>query len=1127
MNPDHVTALDPDRSVVVEACAGSGKTWLLVSRIVRLLLADAAPSQILAITFTRKAAQEMRARLELWLRQLARADDAWIADFLSQRAVPADAIAALIPKARDLFERVLGARPGVTISTFHGWFLDLLQRAPIGEDSAALSLTEQTSQLAEDAWRAFVARVAADADGPLAADFHGLIERHDLHGTRTLCFAFLQRRAEWWAFTDGHADPVAFALDAIAAAMPVAPDADVIGTFVRSVVVREEIDVCIEGMERNGTATDARLAASLRAARSAESDEAAFGFIVDALIAKSTGDPRKRELSGAMQKRLGPEAAATFVETQQRLALRLIDARDHLVEQAMYRTQAAALHCGVALLDELQRLEDTRGQLDFTDAEWRVRQLVMRSEHAAYLLHRLDSRYRHILVDEFQDTNPLQWQTLRTWMQASDEADRRPTVFLVGDPKQSIYRFRRAEARLFARAADYLRDHYGAAPVGQNESRRCAPAVIACVNAVFADQPDYPGFVTHTAHETALPGRVELLPLARASNVVATPVAATIAAPADDAGDIDPDAAAALRDPLTMPVADDELRVRAIEALAVATRIREIVGTWRLRDGSGTRAARFADVMLLARSRTHLETFELALRHAGVPYVTARGGGLLDRLEIGDFLALLRFFVTPFADLDLARALRSPLFSCADEDLIRLATGEGTWWTRLDALADPGPRLDRARRLLARWLPLADRLPVHDLLDRVLFEADAAASYRTAVPVAQREAVAANLRAFLELALTLEAGRYPSLPRFLDALQELRAGRFEEAPDEGVTDAVGDAVRLLTVHGSKGLESPIVFVIDAHRGEREESWEPLIGWPPEDERPGHFSLRTVKAADGVSRRALIDDEKRRAAREELNVLYVAMTRAKQALIVSGSEGAKTISAITWYRRIEMALGAAADAGAATGDDLAAIAHAGDDAPAPAHAAIEAPEVPDAWRQPQPVGSRGNADATPDTDRGERIHWLLEQLAPPAAVADEDWLRARLAIPEDTFRPLLDVAREILARPALRRFFDPAAYVRARNELAFVDRTGELRRMDRVVEFADEAWVLDYKTGAPPDPAQVDAAAAFHAPQLNEYAAALRALLPGVRVRALVIFAAGLHAEIPVADSASGTTAGVL
>lgn len=1090
-------ALDPRRSVVVKACAGSGKTWLLVSRIVRLLLDGAAPSQILAITFTRKAAQEMQARLEAVLREMARADDAGIAALLVERGVHPDSSPALMSRARALFETLLTARPGITIGTFHGWFLEVLQRAPLDSPAAAARLSDQQALLLDDAWQAFVARLAAEPDSATARAFDLLISRYDLHNARQLCRRFVHRRAEWWAFVDGRADPVAYALGAYEGAMPVLPDGDVVTAALADPALRADVGLCIRAFEANASATDLRRAEQLRSALAEPEAPAALERMCEAVFTQK-GEPRKFGVTKKTEKSLGAAEIERITDAHARVVGRLAGVRDALREQWIHATQAAAMRCGAALVDEFQRLKTARALIDFTDAEWRVRELVTDPGHAAFLLHRLDARYRHILVDEFQDTNPLQWQTLRAWIEASAEVDRAPTVFLVGDPKQAIYRFRRAEARLFPRAADWLRERLDAGMVGQNVSRRCAPAVIALVNRVFADNPEYPGFVPHESQDVHVPGRVELLPMAR------VPRNEDEAAAGDDE--------APLRDPLTTPRRDREIRARELEARAVAERIATIVGRWEIRVDGRARPARHADVMLLTRSRTHMQHYEQALREVGIPFVTARGGGLLERLEIQDLGALLRFFITPFADLELARVLRSPLFSCTDEDLVRLARTPGdTWWERLQSCAPEVARLDVAHRLLAGWLPLADRLPVHDLLDRVYFEGDVPARYRAAVPEVMREGVAANLRAFLELALTLDAGRYPSLPRFLDALDEYRDAGPEEAPDEGVPDAAGDTVRLMTVHGAKGLEAPIVCLIDAHRANQAEGYDAFVDWPPEAARPTHFSVRTKKDEEGSARRALFDADRERAEREELNVLYVALTRARQVLIVSGSEGRKPLPGTSWYRRVEAALGAAPDAGIRMGEDLTATAPAPVDVPdAPA---VQDIDVPHTWRHPAPVGERGHDDATPDTERGERIHWLLEHLAPPAPEADEAWLRQQLGVDDATFAPLLGEARAILAEPGLARFFDPAAYRRARNELPFVTAGGELRRMDRVVEFDDEVWVLDYKTGVLAPEADVAVAAARHREQMQEYVAALAGLMPGRRVRALVVFAGGRHAEL--------------
>ena len=215
-------ALAPEASVVIEACAGSGKTWLLVSRIIRLLLAGAAPSQILAITFTRKAAQEMATRLREWLRELATAGDDKARDFLRQREVPENEIEAALPRARALFEDLLTHQPSITIATFHSWFLQILRRAPL--DAGALgevNLVEQTSALVDEAWQLFASRVQRDPGSPAARGLDRLFRDCGLSNTQRVLTNFLYRRAEWWAYTHDRAEPVGYALERMKADMRV------------------------------------------------------------------------------------------------------------------------------------------------------------------------------------------------------------------------------------------------------------------------------------------------------------------------------------------------------------------------------------------------------------------------------------------------------------------------------------------------------------------------------------------------------------------------------------------------------------------------------------------------------------------------------------------------------------------------------------------------------------------------------------------------------------------------------------------------------------------------------------------------------------------------------------------
>ncbi|MCU0840312.1 MAG: UvrD-helicase domain-containing protein [Thiobacillaceae bacterium] len=1096
-NQSLLQALDPRRNVVVEACAGSGKTWLLVSRMVRLLLAGARPSELLAITFTRKAAEEMRDRLYRWLEILAVAPDDAALDFLAERGLDAAAAREALPRARGLFEAVLMAPIGPMITTYHGWFLHLLGHAPLQERGPSQVL-EDAALLAREAWLTWANALGRRVGDPEEAALRTLLADLPLASVAELLGALRERRAEWWAWAEGRADPLADGVAALERLAGINEEEDVLAALFADAAFVAGLRAYLPLLESNGRAVkDAAERATLlsgvlawlESAPSPDHTRQAEGdgpgpdprwTALQPVFLTQKGTPRALKLTSELEKRLGAADAARFLDLHQALAERVRAAQARLDEQRALRLHRCALTAGAGLLEHYQRLKAERNALDFTDAEWGAWRLLADEEAGPALLARLDARWRHLLLDEFQDTNPLQWRILRAWLAAYGADGERPTLFLVGDPKQSIYRFRRAEPRLFGAAADWLEREWDGLRLPHDTTRRLAPRVAAWVNAVFADAADYPGFHPHLAHPSDLPGRCELIVAARAA-----PPSIERNRP---------------RDPLAEP-APAEVDVRAAEARQVAERIRAMVGRLPIRDAGRDQPARHADIFVLCASRSGLAAFEAAFRSAGIPFVTGRRGGLLDTLEAADLIALLTWLVSPSADLALAQVLRCPVFAWPDEDLLVLADrAEPTWAARLAAwAAEPaapqGAR--RAARLLADWRARAGRVPAHDLLDRVFHEGEVEARYAAAVPAHLWPAVRANLRGLLGLSLQFSGGRYPSLPRFLDELKALRDRAGDDAPDEPPA-ATGDAVRLLTIHAAKGLEAPVVFLIKADETGRDgDPYGVLLDWPADAKRPAHFSLHGPRDWRGHARQALFAEEQALRARERLNLLYVAMTRAKQILVVSGLQDA---AAESWLERARRGLERA---------ELAGLPEVAETSGAPAMASAASPPAAIELPAPAPVAPVGErrAPPTPESDRGVRVHRCLELAAQGWP---EEAIRADLGGAEADFRAAWRAAGRILDAPALRRFFDPALHLAARSELEFVDAGGELRRIDRLVEFADEVWVLDYKTGGLDEP-DLARRAAPHLEQLTAYRRAARHLYPGKTVHAALIFAdSALH-----------------
>ena len=1110
-------AIDPSRSVVVDACAGSGKTTLLVARIVRALLDGAEPDQVLAVTFTRLAAHEMRERLTSTLRTMALDDDATLharlADWYGLGPARAQALAE---RARGLYEAVLCHPRGPEITTFHRWFRTLALIAPLSDESGEGSeLTEESAALLQQAWFAWLDRLHAEDGAARRNDFEALVAALGLPATRTSLASFVAQRADWAVGAGVDLDAPLGALEAAAqrsaeayaalwrdeAAAFLAPggpiavrDAD---AFVRAFACDAAIAAAIAELApvlaRSGKPGVA-LAGTLARLASAQCPDAAgaqawLAELEEAVLTRE-GAPRK-PLTKTLLRELDAAGEGTMVRARwDALCARVARARALRDEWRGVGLNAAAMRCAVGLLDAFRELKRSQGAIDFADLESIAWRMLRDPGTAAYLQCRLDRRYRHLLFDEFQDTSSLQWRTIADWLQSYAGAGERPSVFVVGDPKQSIYRFRRAEARVFDAAKWLLREAFGAREAGTDTTRRNAPAIVEALNACL------PACMGHFREQaTAADGPRGLfwrLPLIEGEAGSATP--------GPDAADFD----------WLSSEREDEASLRHVEGLRIADAILQA----RAALGAQGRTPAWRDVFVLARSRTHFEAYERALRERGLPVRSDRAGGLLRSLEGDDLRALLAFVRRPSDDLALAQVLASPLVgldaaalgwiaahapaqaSARDAGEAPAPSGDGPspdgpspdgpspdgpspdapsagggqpprrWWPRMRALAahpppDGPPPFDLPEVVarLADWVERSERWPVHDFLDAVLAQVDAFARYPAAVEPAQREVVHANLCAMLGLALDVDAGRFPSLARFLRRLRGFDTLEERESPDEGRGEAV-DAIRLMTIHASKGLEADLVVLADSNAGRRPDGPGLHVDWSPEHAGPTHLSFVLGSGLAGEARAAIFEREGALREREDRNLLYVALTRARLGVIVTGTLG-RSMPAQSWWTMLE-GCGPPPQAVAAAG----AAAPPRPDARAPfAMRLLELPRLSvGAPRDPGEATGERDAEGAPAgllaTELGHALHRALELL--PAG-ADEATVNAALhafALDAPQRRAALERARAVLALPALRPAFDPAAPSAC--EFEVLDADGGLGRIDRIARVGDEAWIVDYK-----------------------------------------------------------------
>jgi ATP-dependent helicase/nuclease subunit A len=1120
---------DPGYSAWVSASAGSGKTKVLKDRVLRLLLGGVPPARILCLTFTKAAAAEMSNRIADQLAKWAAGSHDDLRREIRELTGGRDTD-ELVPVARRLFARVLDTPGGMKIMTIHAFCQSLLRRFPLEAEVAPhFSLIEDrdaTALLGEARDEMLNAARSAE-DTPLRQALDTVVARMLEGRLNDLMKELFSRRARFERLIESAEMPAIRA--ALRRELRVGAEVtreSVLAEAVTDVAcnpkaLRRAADALAQGPE-----TDQDRAEILRSWLEADVSERAARFdTYCGLFFTQEGTITKRLATKGAVKAWADVVACLTAEAE-----RLAKIRERLRAVEVAIATEALIHVSADVLRRYTRRKAVAAQLDYEDLILKTVDLLQRPGIAPWVLYKLDGGIDHVLIDEAQDTNPEQWRVIvaltEEFFAGQGTSENPRSIFAVGDRKQSIFSFQGAapdeflrHERLYTERVERFRS------VPLNTSFRSSQAVLEVVDTVFggvarAGVAIGQETIKHTVSRIGEYGEIVVWPIAR-------PIAAEPPAP-------------------WQPPTVRELAAAPEARLAesIASEIAHLLSTAGTRQRGEARRIGPGDIMILVRNRTKfMDLMVRALKRRMIPVVGVDRMTLLDQIAVMDLIAFCRFLLLPGDDLNLAALLKSPLVGVTEDELFAICIDRGgrSVWQRVQELADTMPAALKARDLLEPFLNRAGFATPYEQLAELL----EAASGRRRLYARLGDECGEAIDEFLNLALAYEA-RHP--PNLQDMLAWMEQGELQVKRD---LDEGAGRVRIMTVHGAKGLESPIVFLADQRR--RPQAMSGLFWIDVGEAQLPVWSPN--KASDDPIAAGARTVAQQRQLEEENRLLYVALTRAEERLYLCGWCGLQKINEPSWHDHVREAASKAqakSEPRPASlsgpeegweGETLwvsAGVAIAASEAPPAAVSEIALPAwldapIPDLPDPPRPLTPSRPSEPDPATlsplgedqgwryQRGRVIHHLLEMLPqlPREArlgAAETYVARRSSAVPTTERAPLARDVTALLDAPDFAAIFGPASH--AEVPVVATRRGSDGRtevvsgQIDRLVVLDGEVWVVDFKSNRPA-PMQVLHVSQQYVRQLAAYRSALASLYGGRKIRCFLLWTEGPRLmEIP-------------